>query len=81
MTLLPGPQVGHDELRIRRQRSEQNLTASQVWAHFLRQAKGRPHCAQVLLGRLALAILCPLAFLRVLSLTGRFGHSPREIAA
>lgn len=34
-----------------RQRSEQYLTCSQSRAHFLRQANGRPHAAQILVGR------------------------------
>ena len=80
-TLLPEAQAADEGLCVRRQRSEQNLTASQVWAHFLRQMKGRAHCTQILLGRLALATLCPLAFLRDLSLMTGLEHSPREIAS
>ena len=34
-----------------RQRSEQYLTSSQSRAHFLRHANGRPHAAQILVGR------------------------------
>jgi hypothetical protein len=34
-----------------RQRSEQNRTSFQTFSHFLRHAKGRPHCAQGLLTR------------------------------
>ena len=34
-----------------RHRSEQNFTASQSRAHFLRHANGSPHAAQVFVGR------------------------------
>ena len=36
---------------VRRQRSEQYRTSAQTFAHFLRQVNGRPHAAQVLVGR------------------------------
>lgn len=48
-----------------RQRSEQKRTLSQSRAHFLRHANGRPHAAQGFEGRLALAVLTPLAVFRV----------------
>jgi len=35
----------------RLQASEQYLTSSQTFAHFLRQAIGRPHCTQIFSGR------------------------------
>ena len=35
----------------RRQRSEQNFTSSQSFAHFLRHANGRWHTAQILVGK------------------------------
>ncbi len=38
---------------VRRQRSEQNLTSLQLAAHFLRQVKGRPHDAQIFVGKSA----------------------------
>lgn len=31
--------------------SEQYLTSLQTFAHFLRQVKGRPHIAHILVGR------------------------------
>jgi hypothetical protein len=34
------------DVRCARQRSEQYFTSSQTFAHFLRQANGRPHVAQ-----------------------------------
>ena len=37
--------------RSRRQRSEQYLTSSQTFSHFLRQENGRPQVSQVLDGR------------------------------
>ncbi len=40
-------------LAVRRQRSEQKRTCSQSRSHFLRQVKGRPQAAQVLVGRSA----------------------------
>ena len=39
---------------LRRQRSEQNFTASQSFSHFLRHANGFPQAAQILVGRLDL---------------------------
>lgn len=45
-----GPDRGSDQ-DFARQRSEQYLTCSQSRAHFLRQANGRPHAAQILVGR------------------------------
>lgn len=47
---LAGPDRGSNQ-DFARQRSEQYLTCSQSRAHFLRQAKGRPHSAQILVGR------------------------------
>ena len=38
---------------LARHRSEQNLTCFQSRAHFLRQAKGRSHAAQTLVGKLS----------------------------
>ena len=48
------------ERRSRRQRSEQKRTSSQQRSHFLRQAKGRPHPWQGLLGKFTLATRLPL---------------------
>ena len=38
--------------RERRQRSEQYLTSSHTFSHFLRQQNGKPQITQTLLGRL-----------------------------
>lgn len=43
--------------RTDRQRFEQYLTSAQTFAHFLRQAKGRPQVAQVLDGKSALRFM------------------------
>jgi hypothetical protein len=40
-----------EEPRARRQRSEQYLTSSQTFAHFLRQTNGRPQVMQFFCGR------------------------------
>ena len=40
------------EGRERRQRSEQYLTLSHTFSHFLRQQNGKPQITQILLGRL-----------------------------
>jgi hypothetical protein len=57
---------GHGfSLRVRRQRSEQYLTSSQTFAHFLRQKYGRPQQLQILLGSsdfLGIAIRVPESF-------------------
>ena len=39
------------DLRERRHRSEQYLTSSQTFAHFLRHVNGRPQTTQVFCGR------------------------------
>ena len=41
---------GHGFLFLR-QRSEQYLTSSQTFSHFLRQVNGNPQAGQVLVGR------------------------------
>ncbi len=51
VTLPMSTSSGFVDGRRRRQRSEQYFTSSQQSAHFLRQAKGRPHTGQILVGR------------------------------
>jgi hypothetical protein len=43
--------AGRSEGALRRQRSEQYLTSSQTFSHFLRQVNGKPHRMHGLLGR------------------------------
>ena len=53
MTSVVGAILGYSllaDLR-RRQRSEQYLTSSQHFSHFLRHVKGRSHTGQILTGR------------------------------
>ena len=66
--LTPGPE--------RRQRSEQNRTSSHTVAHFFRQANGRPHPAQVFVGRSPLRTILamprgPQAFMRMAPMKSR----------
>lgn len=44
-------QLPRHEPFLRRQRSEQYLTSSQCFAHFRRQANGRPHVAHGFVGK------------------------------
>jgi len=44
---------------VRRQRSEQNRTASQSRAHFFRHAKGRAQAAQIFVGKFGLLWAIP----------------------
>ena len=59
--------------RSRRQRSEQYLTSSQTRSHFLRQVNGRPHRAQILVGR--------SAFLRIATASKLLDRVPRRADA
>jgi hypothetical protein len=56
-----GNMGGPIQLRVPRHLSEQYRTASQTFAHFLRQTKGLPQVAQVFCGR--------SDFLRILGIT------------
>ena len=49
----------HTVDRLRRQRSEQERTESQQFAHFLRQLKGRSQTGQTFSGNLDLATVLP----------------------
>jgi hypothetical protein len=49
---MPSTEYGYGVLAFAdRQRSEQNLTSSQLRSHFLRHEKGLPHTGQTFVGR------------------------------
>jgi hypothetical protein len=51
------PQVHFPRHRLRRHRSEQNLTSFQLAAHFFRHVNFNPHEAQVFVGNLDFLII------------------------